>query len=150
MCILFDGTSVHKPCCSEVHPNCQASVYQWLLNVPKIQRSVISIARLSHWFSQQPSIPVVCGQGYREGSPTIEATLSSLVVKCDLISINCKSLPQLFSLMLHKNASDKFSFENCKFTIQRSKESTGRWGANWNNSIEIFPQALECKLNYKR
>ena len=29
--------------------------------------------------------------------------------------------------MLHKNASDKFSFENCKFTIQRSKESTGRW-----------------------
>ena len=33
---------------------------------------------------------------------------------------------QLFSLMLHKNASDKFSFENCKFTIQRSKESTGR------------------------
>ena len=34
---------------------------------------------------------------------------------------------QLFSLMLHKNASDKFSFEGCKFTIQRSKESTGRY-----------------------
>ena len=29
--------------------------------------------------------------------------------------------------MLHKNASDKFSFESCKFTIQRSKESTGRF-----------------------
>ena len=37
------------------------------------------------------------------------------------------SIFQLFSLMLHKNASDKFSFESCKFTIQRSKESTGRW-----------------------
>ena len=36
-------------------------------------------------------------------------------------------IPQLFSLMLHKNASDKFSFESCKFTIQRSKESTGRF-----------------------
>ena len=40
-------------------------------------------------------------------------------------------IPQLFSLMLHKNASDKFSFESCKFTIQRSKESTGRFVESW-------------------
>ena len=40
-------------------------------------------------------------------------------------------IPQLFSLMLHKNASDKFSFESCKFTIQRSKESTGRFVKSW-------------------
>ena len=40
---------------------------------------------------------------------------------------NLMCIPQLFSLMLHKNASDKFSFESCKFTIQRSKESTGRF-----------------------
>ncbi|RVE52526.1 hypothetical protein evm_002920 [Chilo suppressalis] len=33
---------------------------------------------------------------------------------------------QVFPLMLHKNAADKFSFENCKFRIQRSKEGTGR------------------------
>jgi hypothetical protein len=28
--------------------------------------------------------------------------------------------------MLHKNSADKFSFEDCKFTVQRSKESTGK------------------------
>nr|CAD7403089.1 unnamed protein product [Timema poppensis] len=39
---------------------------------------------------------------------------------------------QVFPLMLHKNAADKvgqgeqFSFEDCKFRIQRSKEGTGR------------------------
>ncbi|GBP61811.1 Cytosolic carboxypeptidase Nna1 [Eumeta japonica] len=33
---------------------------------------------------------------------------------------------QVFPLMLHKNAADKFSFESCKFRIQRSKEGTGR------------------------
>ncbi|CAH2234171.1 jg9051 [Pararge aegeria aegeria] len=33
---------------------------------------------------------------------------------------------QVFPLMLHKNAADKFSFENCKFRIQRSKEGTAR------------------------
>jgi hypothetical protein len=30
--------------------------------------------------------------------------------------------------MLHKNSADKFSFEDCKFTVQRSKESTGKEG----------------------
>ncbi|XP_077296694.1 cytosolic carboxypeptidase 2-like [Arctopsyche grandis] len=33
---------------------------------------------------------------------------------------------QVFPLMLHKNCADKFSFESCKFRIQRSKEGTGR------------------------
>ncbi|KAF5308100.1 hypothetical protein FQR65_LT00643 [Abscondita terminalis] len=33
---------------------------------------------------------------------------------------------QVFPLMLHKNAADKFSFENCKFRIHKSKEGTGR------------------------
>ncbi|CAG4941108.1 unnamed protein product [Colias eurytheme] len=33
---------------------------------------------------------------------------------------------QVFPLMLHKNAADKFSFEHCKFRIQRSKEGTAR------------------------
>ncbi|XP_021913025.1 cytosolic carboxypeptidase 2-like isoform X3 [Zootermopsis nevadensis] len=33
---------------------------------------------------------------------------------------------QVFPLMLHKNAADKFSFESCKFRIQRCKEGTGR------------------------
>ncbi|XP_063240662.1 cytosolic carboxypeptidase Nna1 [Bacillus rossius redtenbacheri] len=33
---------------------------------------------------------------------------------------------QVFPLMLHKNAADKFSFEDCKFRIQRAKEGTGR------------------------
>ncbi|KAB0799155.1 hypothetical protein PPYR_07035 [Photinus pyralis] len=33
---------------------------------------------------------------------------------------------QVFPLMLHKNSADKFSFESCKFRIQRCKEGTGR------------------------
>ncbi|KAI4462564.1 cytosolic carboxypeptidase [Holotrichia oblita] len=33
---------------------------------------------------------------------------------------------QVFPLMLHKNAADKFSFENCKFRVQKCKEGTGR------------------------
>ncbi|XP_076252419.1 cytosolic carboxypeptidase 2-like isoform X2 [Rhynchophorus ferrugineus] len=33
---------------------------------------------------------------------------------------------QVFPLMLHKNTADKFSFESCKFRIQKAKEGTGR------------------------
>ncbi|XP_056640124.1 cytosolic carboxypeptidase Nna1-like isoform X7 [Diorhabda sublineata] len=33
---------------------------------------------------------------------------------------------QVFPLMLHKNAADKFCFESCKFKIQKNKEGTGR------------------------
>ncbi|XP_048511393.1 cytosolic carboxypeptidase 2-like isoform X2 [Athalia rosae] len=33
---------------------------------------------------------------------------------------------QVFPLMLHKNAADKFSFENCKFHVEKGKEGTGR------------------------
>lgn len=35
-------------------------------------------------------------------------------------------LEQVFPLMMHKNAADKFSFQNCKFKIQKNKEGTGR------------------------
>ncbi|CAG7730303.1 unnamed protein product [Allacma fusca] len=49
---------------------------------------------------------------------------------------------QVFPLMMHKNASDKFSFQNCKFKIQRSKEGTGRvfaWtlGVNLSYTLEV-------------
>jgi hypothetical protein len=37
-----------------------------------------------------------------------------------------KLIEQVFPLMLHKNASDKFSFQNCKFRVQKNKEGTGR------------------------
>ncbi|XP_071056315.1 cytosolic carboxypeptidase 2-like isoform X2 [Onthophagus taurus] len=33
---------------------------------------------------------------------------------------------QIFPLMLHKNAADKFSFESCRFRVQKCKEGTGR------------------------
>ncbi len=33
---------------------------------------------------------------------------------------------QVFPLLLHKNAKDRFNFEDCRFTLSRSKESTGR------------------------
>ncbi|KAK6641374.1 hypothetical protein RUM44_013083 [Polyplax serrata] len=41
-------------------------------------------------------------------------------------SVDKRLQEQVFPLMLHKNAADKFSFENCKFRIQKSKEGTGR------------------------
>ena len=47
---------------------------------------------------------------------------------------------QIYPLMLHKNASDKFSFESSKFNIQRSKESTGRvvfWNMGITNSFTL-------------
>ena len=33
---------------------------------------------------------------------------------------------QIFPYMLHKNAKDRFNFEDCRFTITRAKEATGR------------------------
>ncbi|KAH8385735.1 hypothetical protein KR093_010012, partial [Drosophila rubida] len=47
---------------------------------------------------------------------------------------------QVFPLMLHKNSADRFSFESCKFKIQRSKEGTGRivvWMLGITNSYTI-------------
>ncbi|XP_017783934.1 PREDICTED: cytosolic carboxypeptidase 2-like [Nicrophorus vespilloides] len=47
---------------------------------------------------------------------------------------------QVFPLMLHKNAADKFCFENCKFKIQKCKEGTGRvvmWMMGISNSFTM-------------
>ncbi|XP_059617798.1 cytosolic carboxypeptidase Nna1 [Phlebotomus argentipes] len=47
---------------------------------------------------------------------------------------------QVFPLMLHKNVADKFSFESCKFKIQKNKEGTGRivvWMLGVTNSYTI-------------
>ncbi|XP_023311172.1 cytosolic carboxypeptidase Nna1-like isoform X2 [Anoplophora glabripennis] len=47
---------------------------------------------------------------------------------------------QVFPLMLHKNTADKFSFESCKFRVQKSKEGTGRvvmWMMGIANSYTI-------------
>ncbi|XP_066581955.1 cytosolic carboxypeptidase 2 [Prorops nasuta] len=47
---------------------------------------------------------------------------------------------QVFPLMLHKNAADKFSFENCKFHIEKGKEGTGRvvvWSMGVQNSYTM-------------
>jgi hypothetical protein len=42
--------------------------------------------------------------------------------------------------MLHKNVADKFSFENCKFRVQKNKEGTGRivvWVMGVTNSYTL-------------
>ncbi|XP_076162473.1 cytosolic carboxypeptidase 2 [Ptiloglossa arizonensis] len=47
---------------------------------------------------------------------------------------------QVFPLMLHKNAADKFSFENCKFHLEKGKEGTGRvvaWSMGVQNSYTM-------------
>ncbi len=41
---------------------------------------------------------------------------------------------QVYPLMLHKNTAEKFSFEDCRFKIQRQKETTGRV-VFWNMGI---------------
>lgn len=49
-------------------------------------------------------------------------------------------LEQVFPLMLHKNVADKFSFENCKFRVQKNKEGTGRivvWVIGVTNSYTL-------------
>ncbi|KAL3266619.1 hypothetical protein HHI36_010783 [Cryptolaemus montrouzieri] len=47
---------------------------------------------------------------------------------------------QIFPLMLHKNASEKFSFEDCSFRVQKGKEGTGRivmWMMGITNSYTL-------------
>ncbi|XP_072756013.1 cytosolic carboxypeptidase 3 isoform X2 [Anoplolepis gracilipes] len=47
---------------------------------------------------------------------------------------------QVFPLMLHKNTADKFSFENCKFHVEKGKEGTGRvvvWSMGVQNSYTM-------------
>ena len=42
--------------------------------------------------------------------------------------------------MLHKNAKDRFNFEDCRFTMTRAKESTGRivfWNMGITNSFTL-------------
>ena len=49
-------------------------------------------------------------------------------------------MEQLFPLMLHKNAKNRFNFEDCRFTITRSKETTGRivfWNMGITNSFTL-------------
>ncbi|XP_071452958.1 cytosolic carboxypeptidase 2-like [Hetaerina americana] len=60
---------------------------------------------------------------------------------------------QVFPLMLHKNAADKFSFENCKFRIQRNKEGTGRvvlWSMGVNNSYTMEASFGGSRLSGRR
>ena len=49
-------------------------------------------------------------------------------------------MEQLFPLMLHKNAKNRFNFEDCRFTMPRSKEATGRivfWNMGITNSFTL-------------
>lgn len=49
-------------------------------------------------------------------------------------------LEQVFPLMLHKNVADKFSFEHCKFRVQKNKEGCGRivvWVMGVTNSYTL-------------
>ncbi|XP_035741416.1 cytosolic carboxypeptidase 2-like [Vespa mandarinia] len=53
---------------------------------------------------------------------------------------NARLSEQIFPLMLHKNAADKFSFENCKFHVEKGKEGTGRvvaWSMGVQNSYTM-------------
>ncbi|KAK1168785.1 cytosolic carboxypeptidase 3-like [Acipenser oxyrinchus oxyrinchus] len=100
----------------------------------------------------------------RESFPTVWATRSfiqrlceehELLLYCDLhghsrkanvFMYGCESDDQselckrVFPLMLSKNCPDMFSFQSCKFKVQRSKEGTGRvalWRMGVTNSFTL-------------
>ncbi|XP_014485623.1 PREDICTED: cytosolic carboxypeptidase 2 [Dinoponera quadriceps] len=61
---------------------------------------------------------------------------------CESKRVGCSGRlsEQVFPLMLHKNAADKFSFENCKFHVEKGKEGTGRvvvWSMGVQNSYTM-------------
>ncbi|XP_046145396.1 cytosolic carboxypeptidase 2-like [Osmia bicornis bicornis] len=51
---------------------------------------------------------------------------------------------QVFPLMLHKNAADKFSFENCKFHMEKGKEGTGRM-VMWSMGVQ-YSYTMEASM----
>ncbi|KAG8035075.1 hypothetical protein G9C98_001565 [Cotesia typhae] len=60
-----------------------------------------------------------------------------------------KLAEQIFPLMLHKNAADKFSFESCKFYIEKGKEGTSRvvvWLMGVQNSYTMEASMAGSKL----
>ncbi|CAG9859779.1 unnamed protein product [Phyllotreta striolata] len=59
---------------------------------------------------------------------------------------------QVFPLMLHKNAADKFSFESCKFKVQKNKEGTGRvvmWMMGIANSYTLETSLAGSTLSHR-
>ncbi|CAH1104048.1 unnamed protein product [Psylliodes chrysocephalus] len=59
---------------------------------------------------------------------------------------------QVFPLMLHKNAADKFSFESCKFKVQKNKEGTGRvvmWMMGIANSYTLETSLAGSTLGHR-
>ncbi|XP_028970678.2 cytosolic carboxypeptidase 2 isoform X2 [Esox lucius] len=104
----------------------------------------------------------------RESFPTVWATRTmvqrlceerKVLLYCDLhghsrkhnvFSYGCKNPHErIFPLMLSKNCPDMFSFESCKFKVQRSKEGTGRvamWRLGVLNSFTL--ETSLCGANF--
>uniref|UniRef100_A0A3Q2DND4 Cytosolic carboxypeptidase 2 n=1 Tax=Cyprinodon variegatus TaxID=28743 RepID=A0A3Q2DND4_CYPVA len=60
---------------------------------------------------------------------------------------------RVFPLMMSKNASNKFSFQSCKFRVQKSKEGTGRivmWRLGIKNSYTMEATFGGSTLNDRR
>ena len=96
-------------------------------NVLWFPRSLSQVQHLHVWLWEQEAQRQV-----------LEGLIWLLMLWLTLITLTIQE--QIYPLMLHKNASDKFSFESSKFTIQRSKESTGRvvfWNMGIMNSFTL-------------
>ncbi|XP_064602281.1 cytosolic carboxypeptidase 2-like [Liolophura sinensis] len=68
-------------------------------------------------------------------------------------SANRRLRERIFPMMLHKNAPDKFSFDSCKFKIQKSKEGTGRivmWNMGVMNSFTMEATFCGSTLGKKK
>ncbi|PVD33734.1 hypothetical protein C0Q70_04994 [Pomacea canaliculata] len=60
---------------------------------------------------------------------------------------------RIFPCMLHKNAPDKFSFDSCKFKVQKIKEGTGRvvmWNMGIMNSYTMEATFCGSSLGRKK
>ncbi|KAM9633661.1 cytosolic carboxypeptidase 3 isoform 6-T6 [Morphnus guianensis] len=61
--------------------------------------------------------------------------------------------PRVFPLLLSKSCPDKFSFPDCRFRVQKSKEGTGRvvmWKMGINNSYTLEASICGSKLDCRR
>nr|XP_009912264.1 PREDICTED: cytosolic carboxypeptidase 3-like [Haliaeetus albicilla] len=61
--------------------------------------------------------------------------------------------PRVFPLLLSKSCPDKFSFPDCRFRVQKSKEGTGRvvmWKMGINNSYTLEASVCGSKLGCRQ
>jgi hypothetical protein len=130
----IDGGDTSQPpngeiCMDNSHliPNNPARQQYRYTSVP-IEAANIASLRKTKRGKEVDIVAVIADGGEGGPSPTtVQTTWSSVLLLFPLETRSQKYLrEQVFPLLLHKNAKDRFNFEDCRFTLSRSKEATGR------------------------